>query len=816
MATAIAWLLGLKHATSIDGIDLSLAAPWAAERPFWMFFGVVCLFAASMLFYLRLQPRGTWGARAALGASRGLLLALVFVTLADPMLKVSLRNLESPLVYLIFDGTESMAIEDAFPENERSALARAVGLEPADDSSTRIPRIAYVQALLRKREDNLLRRLCEEKRYRVEAFLFDGNTTSQLRKLDAGVEGKPDPARLARQLTTRGQVTALGAVLRDAGSQFGAGRLAAVVLFSDFAHNSGMAPVGSPNGRARSPAASLGVPIFTVGIGAIESMDLAVDLRTDPRMKRAERTSIAVTVRQSGLVDRAVTVELTATQLSRESGRGGGEIPIGRKTVTLALPAQTIDFPFTPQDAGRFRFTARVAPVEGEAVEENNRATRDVNIIDDYLRLMYVAYEPTWEWRFVKEVFHRDRLIGMRGFRTYLASSDPRVRESNILFLPTLAPQRSAFFANDVIFLDDMPRGALNDRFCQMVEEFVGRFGGGLVVLAGPRFGPAELCGTALEHTLPVILDPDARLRDDRPFRLRPTPHASRYPFMRLGDSDAENARAWNNLRRLPWYQPVAQLHEQAHALAEHPSDRCRDGKTPQPLIAIRPYGAGEVVYLGFNEMWRLRRLYGDRYYRRFWSQLIYRLGMSHALGSEKRFVVRTDRRQYRAEDKVTLTVEAYDENFEPLKDDVLPDRALHAELRLPGKDGERTLAVPLLRQGVFEARIPVFAPGEYSVRVQDPVTGRRSEARFQVTDLSAERRSSVRNVRLQNQLAAETNGKSYDLTTVAKLADDLQLESLTESVTRNHRLWSTPLWFIALVGLMLGEWLIRKMIRLA
>ena len=43
---------------------------------------------------------------------------------------------------------------------------------------------------------------------------------------------------------------------------------------------------------------------------------------------------------------------------------------------------------------------------------------------------------------------------------------------------------------------------------------------------------------------------------------------------------------------------------------------------------------------------------------------------MSHALGADKRFVARLDQQQYRAEDKVTLTVEAYDENYEPLGDE--------------------------------------------------------------------------------------------------------------------------------------------------
>jgi hypothetical protein len=287
---------------------------------------------------------------------------------------------------------------------------------------------------------------------------------------------------------------------------------------------------------------------------------------------------------------------------------------------------------------------------------------------------------------------------------------------------------------------------------------------------------------------------------------------------MELGATPAENARAWDNLGRLPWYQPVAALHEQGFALAEHPTDRCADGRTPQPLIAARQYGKGEVVYIGFNEMWRLRRRYGEKYYRQFWSQLIYRLGMSHALGADKRFVARLDQQQYRAEDKVTLTVEAYDENYEPLSEEALADRGLTAELTVPGKNSAQasTFTVPMLRKGVFEARIPVYTVGAYSLRVKDPVTGKFEEQRFEVTPLSAERRRGVRDDKLQTELAQQTGGRTYDLTTVSKLPDDLKVEAVTERHTRNFALWTTPLWFAAVVILMLGEWLSRKMIRLS
>ena len=60
-----------------------------------------------------------------------------------------------------------------------------------------------------------------------------------------------------------------------------------------------------------------------------------------------------------------------------------------------------------------------------------------------------------------------------------------------------------------------------------------------------------------------------------------------------------------------------------------------------------------------------------------------------------------------------------------------------------------------------------MFAVGAYSLRVKDPVTGKFDEQRFEVTPLSAERRRGVRDEKLQNDLAQQTGGRAYDLTTV-------------------------------------------------
>ncbi len=811
-------LLNLENVKSVDQIRPSLAAPWARQHPSWVLFGCLVLAAIALGFYARLQPKTHGHMRWPLAVMRGLTLIALLMILAEPVLTVSVTDNPRPLLWVLFDGSDSMGIADELTDTQREQLGAAVGIKPSatlpsasdnPDKVTKLARIDYVKAWIAKNQDNVLNKLQEK--FRLKGFIFERADGVRSLNWTGNVTEKVDTTQASGQLTTTGQVTAIGKALDDLAMRHATSNLAGVVVVSDFDQNSGPPPLAK--------AQSLRVPLYTVGVGPTAALDLAVDLQAPPLMKKAERSTVTVTLRQSGLPSETVQVRVTARPLG-----GAGDmmssaissITVGEKQVQLQSSVTPIEFPFTPEETGRFEFIAEVPPITGEVVEQNNRVSREVNIRDDFLRLMYVEYEPTWEWRFIKEVFHRDKLVGTRGFRTFLRSSDPKVRISNELFLPTLTPQRSEFFAQDVIFLGDMPSTTLNPRFCEMLKEFVDKFGGGLVVIAGPRFGSGQLAATSLADMLPVVVDPDARLQDQRQFRLQLSPEAQQIDFMQLGSGgEEENRKAWDNLGALPWYQPVARKHPLGTVLAQHPSDTCVDGKTPQPLIAIRQYGAGQVVYLGFNETWRLRRKYGELYYRQFWGQMIHRLGLSHALGSQKRFVVRTDRDKYQADDKVTIKVEAYDANFEPLSDEKLADHKLLGEMLAPPAEGEvahaQPITIPQLREGVFETQIPVFNGGEHRLRVKDPITGEHTEVAFQVTSLSAERRSAVRNVALQEELARATGGKSYDLTTASRLVDDIRTDTISETSIRIFPLASTWVCFVLVTVLMLGEWLARK-----
>ena len=812
--TAARWLgrlLGREDLTQVDQARFSFGAGWAHEDPAWVLFAIAGLGLVAFWFYLRRQPtRRPIGI--GLAVVRTLTLAVVVLILAEPVLELRFTDQPRPLLWLLADASDSMNL--------------------AADQEGSISRADRLRTLLSEPEGPI-ERLSE--RFRVRAFAFDrpdGVRPLELESLAASQTGETAGGTAASSYAPAGSATALGSAIDDLRRRYSTQDLSGVVIFSDFVQNAGPS--------ALDAAASLDVPIFSVGLGPTAAADLAVDLDAEPTVKKAERVTFSAILRQTGLTGNTATLRLSATPAD---GSAQSHV-VAEKQVLLDAPQSIADFAVTPEDAGRYVYSLAADPLPGETVAENNTVSRNVTVTDDYLRLLFVEYEPTWEWRFVKEVFHRDRLVGLRGFRTYLRSSDPSVRSTNELFLESLPPPRDEFFQYDVIFLGDLPASALPGRFAEMTQEFVSQFGGGLVVMAGPRFGPQALADSPLAEMLPVIVDRDA-VRRDEPFELVLTPAAAQFDFMQLGESEAENREAWRNLGKLAWYQPVRRVESTAVVLAEHPTDTTADGRTRQPLIARRPYGAagGEVVYLGFNETWRLRRKYGERYYRQFWGQLIYRLGLGHARGADKRFVIDPlPDEPFRPDEEIPFTVRAWDRNFERLTEEDIPGGALNAELVRrsfgeggAGAGGESTsvasppaprdgrspvsqpISLPMSRPGVFEAHVAIYEPGDYRLRVTDPVTQEIHEARLRVADLSAERRVATRDAALQEALARTVpGGRAYEANELDRFVSEFDPARRTRTTTEILSLWDTWLVFGLLTGLLLAEWLVRKGVNLA
>jgi hypothetical protein len=108
-------LLRLEDVREIAGWNVAFAAEWAARHPLRVLaLCLVCMVAAAW-FYLRRQPAVRPAYRILLTVLRGAMLSLLVVLLADPVLRVSIKQAPRPLLWVLFDGSESMAIEDELP-----------------------------------------------------------------------------------------------------------------------------------------------------------------------------------------------------------------------------------------------------------------------------------------------------------------------------------------------------------------------------------------------------------------------------------------------------------------------------------------------------------------------------------------------------------------------------------------------------------------------------------------------------------------------------------------------------------------------------
>lgn len=825
-------LLGFSRMEAIESLGLRWNAAWIGSRGGWLCLALLVVVGMVAFLYSRhlLGHRGM--AKWYLPVFRAGALVVIVVILAQPVVLVRIRHVTRPSLWFVIDDTASMSIRDeslstdnGFAEEHQGTVADRPPTGPFAKGEGTLSRTERVLEAFFGDGGKRLADLA--KTYRIRFFA--------VRRMD-GVDlvlqpDTIDPTcleKLRGELTAQGDTTSLGAAFADILRRKAGMQLAGVVVVSDFNHNSGPSP--------EAFVSRLNVPVFCVGVGRSESTDIAVELQLPPFMKKNEKSSLTVVLRQSGLSGERVhvTVSVRKPRPNEEGGAGGpqgvsisalpplpesseqdGEILFDR-TIDLTERVMTVEVPFTPSEIGQHVFVAEAEGLPSEKVTQNNRAVRDTFVRDYFVRVLYVEEEPTWEWRFIREVFHRDPLVGPEGFRTYLRSADPRVRERNPLFLTTLSLPRREFFANDVIILGDVPATAISPNVMEMIDEFVNEMGGGLVFCVGPRFGPGQWNDTQLARLLPVEVPPLTRIRETN-FVPRLTPESALFDFMRLGENEAETRMAWDNIGKLSWYYPVQRVRPLATVLASHPYDTCPDGKTRQPLIAVQKVGRGEVVYVGVNEMWRLRRKYGEKYYRQFWGQMIHRLAIQHALGADKRFVVRSDHREYRSGDEAVLTVEAYDADFRPLNAAQLPTPQLAGMLLVPTESQPemREIRFSETRPGWFESRLKLYNPGEYRLVVEDPLTKQRVETSFLVFNQSVEFQQITRNVERQRLLAQLTGGKSYELSEWDSLLKDLPREAQMETEVRELEIWNTWPFFLFVVGLLLCEWFARKWLNL-
>jgi hypothetical protein len=232
--------------------------------------------------------------------------------------------------------------------------------------------------------------------------------------------------------------------------------------------------------------------------------------------------------------------------------------------------------------------------------------------------------------------------------------------------------------------------------------------------------------------------------------------------------------------------------------------------QNPIPVLIMHYFGAGKVILQTTDETYRWAQYLGDdRYYSRYWLQLIHYLCQSSADSNEQPATVLTDRSTYFHGDVVRFRAQFSDSGLPAVVDG-------GARVMVESRHGQRR-ELELLRdpaeQRVFRGFVNDLDPGSYRVWLSYPRYDPPPDTvQFEVQPPDNEQARLQMQVDELREAAEVSRGRFYNLEECHKLPDDLprgrqvRIETLPP-----EPIWNSGWLAAAVVCLLTAEWLLRR-----
>ena len=765
------WLLGIDQLPN-DGGTLRLA--WERPLPEWGWMLVVlgCVLVGFWSYqYLQASLRS----RILLGSLRSFLLLLVSILLAGPMLELPRVQVEPDWVVVLVDRSRSMEVRDieteGLPNGRQSRESALRETLVSSDESWRIPG--------------------ENRRILWMGF---GEGVVPLKETGNDVSGLPVEVGSPEAWRTRLAPALEESLRRTAGKP-----LAGIVVISD-----GRTEAPPDQDLLRRLVASA-AEVHAVPLGSKVPIGDSAVLGVEAPRRAFSRDAVPVLVRiesrgRSGNVEAKLIDDQTGAVLDRQNIEIQSDEDL--QDIVLTSP---------PSDPGEQSWSVTISSDEDDLIPENDQSSFKIELVDRPLRVLFIEGYPRWEYRYLKNLLIREPTIESS---VMLLSADREFAQEGNAPLARL-PQTAEEFADfDLIILGDLPAGFLTERQQELIREQVARRGGGLMFIAGSRSLPSSWDGRPLAELFPFTgpLDLD-RIEDS--VVVIPTEQATRLGVLRLTvegeelgwpEALSDPSYEWSQLR---WVQRVdsARLKPTADVLAEAVS--VEDGER-LPLVMGMKYGAGQVLYIATDEIWRWRYGRGELIPEQFWIQLVRLLGREAAEGDDA-VRLRAEPSQSTLGRPVGVTVDVLDirevTNIpETIRVDVIDeDGRIAAELDL----------IATAEDGWGNSWMPQ-QEGRHTIRIVDPsLFGQKgnSEVEVVVSRSDQEIRNADADHDVLGSIVNATSGSMHEPGAMDEIL--LPNRSFTTERPISERIWTSPLAFFLLILLGSTEWMGRRLVRL-
>lgn len=734
----------------------------------WMSLSVLValgLAAYALLSYRSVRGHGPRD-RVVLFAVRLALIAVLAVCLFRPMLVLKVAVPQQNFVGVLVDDSRSMQVADVDGQ----------------------PRSTYVRTQLTPETGALIRQLSEK--FVVRTYRF----SSTAERLGA-----------VEELGFVGTGTRLGDALGRARDELAGLPLSGLIVVTDGADTSEAAFE-----QSLAALKTESIPVFPVGVG-------------EERMTRDIQISRVETPR-TALKGTSLVVDVVVEQ----TGFAGQTFPLvveseGRvvDTQDIQMPpdgeARTIRVRFKVDEGGARRFKFRIAEQPNEQVAQNNVREHLIDVLDTRVKLLYLEGEPRFEAKFIKQALERDpnvQVVLLQRTAAATPSSPAKFLRLGIdtpdELLEGFPMREEDLFAYSGIILGSVEASAFTAEQLRMIADFVGRRGGGLLVLGGFRsFAEGGWGGTPVAEALPVTLGATANTKAGGYFSevtIAPARAGLAHPVVQLAATEAASTDAWKKLPPLTTVNQLQSVKPGASVLLSGRDDRGAE----LTVLSAQRYGRGKAITFAVQDSW-LWRMHAsmpveDETHHSFWQRLLRWV----VDGVPGRVDVTTSPDRVEPKEPVTITAVVADKTFQDVN-----DARVTAVVRSPtGVVTEVPMSWTIKRDGEYQA---VFAPqeeGPYEVRVtaaRETETIGTGISHLRTAPSDREYFDAAMRAPLLRRLADETGGKFFAADDTSKLAEALSLSGRGVTVVEEKDLWDMPVLFLLLIALMGSEWVYRR-----
>ncbi|MBP3693580.1 MAG: hypothetical protein J6J31_03970 [Thermoguttaceae bacterium] len=640
--------------------------------------------------------------------------------------------------------------------------------------------------------------------------------------------------------------------------------IAGILLCSDGVQNS-----GGENSALIETARKQGIPIFTLGFGSQTPVanarltELEAPARIMPKDPFLLRGSVEgtgfqtaqdpqavcemqVDLFQKRIPDAASESTLKADAAPSVPENGAEEVLVETLPVTLTAEGRQTVFEFRvkPQAVGKYLYTVRVRPLDGETELDDNQRETEVDVMERKTRILIFAGGPMREYQFIAASLFRDKSIETD---VLLQSALPpesampknaeeetalrnQIQQDADRVLLRFPQTREELFAYDGIVAVDPDWSILTPAQTEWVEEWTSRHGGGIVFIAGPVFmgrvggwmDDPEL--EKIRTLCPVeFFDRTSSMRQntftaDEIWPLDWSRAGREAAYLQLDEQSATSERIWAEFPGVYGHFPTKKLRPGATALASFSNPQARFGDAAPILLATQFYGAGRTFYVGTGEFWRLRAL-DPEYFTRFYAQIIHYVTQGRTLQQSRRGRLMLEQTRFFPGMPIEIRAQLFDPALQPLEAVSVPE--VSAEIFLPnGRIQALTLRADNAMPGLYAGRFTVLTEGRFRVELPIPDSSERLVQRAEIILSDLERSVPLRDQRFLNVLAQETGGMAFES------PDEPEFLTFPETVRDRTRTLvefdsASPvippeILLYVLVALLSLEWLIRRLLKLA